>query len=108
LAAGIFPHGYVGVLISLWVSKGILFLEASAAPQKVVITRQKLADLHYEFLKPPAYSPDLAPSDYYLFPNLFIKPKTYQLSLVYHCVLASSFIISAGMVVVVKKVELSL
>jgi hypothetical protein len=25
-----------------------------------------------------AYSPDLALSDYYLFPNLFIKPKAYQ------------------------------
>jgi hypothetical protein len=29
-----------------------------------------LADLHFEVLKHPAYSPDLAPSDYYLFPNL--------------------------------------
>jgi hypothetical protein len=26
----------------------------------------------------PDYSPDLAPSDYYFFPNLSIKPKTYQ------------------------------
>jgi hypothetical protein len=31
---------------------------------------QKLTDLHFEALKHPAYSPDLAPSDYYLFPNL--------------------------------------
>jgi histone-lysine N-methyltransferase SETMAR len=29
-----------------------------------------LADLHFEVLKHPAYSPDLAPSDYYLYPNL--------------------------------------
>jgi histone-lysine N-methyltransferase SETMAR len=46
-------------------SKGILFLQDKAA-----ITHQKLADLHSEVLKHPAYSPDLAPSDYYLFPNL--------------------------------------
>jgi hypothetical protein len=31
---------------------------------------QKLADLHSEVLKHPAYSPDLVPSDYYFFPNL--------------------------------------
>jgi hypothetical protein len=29
-----------------------------------------LADLHFEVLKHPAYSPDLAPSAYHLFPNL--------------------------------------
>jgi histone-lysine N-methyltransferase SETMAR len=30
---------------------------------------QKLADLHFDALIHPAYSPDLAPSDYYPFPN---------------------------------------
>jgi hypothetical protein len=29
-----------------------------------------LKDLHYELLKHPPYSPDLAPSDFYLFPKL--------------------------------------
>jgi hypothetical protein len=62
-------YKYVGVLISLWLSKWILFLH------KAAITHQKLADLQSEVLKHPACSPDLAPSDYYLFPNLFIKPK---------------------------------
>ena len=33
------------------------------------ITHQKLADLHSEVLKSPTFSPDLAPSDYQLFPN---------------------------------------
>jgi histone-lysine N-methyltransferase SETMAR len=51
-------------------SKGILFLQDNAAPHKVAITHQKFADLHFEVLKHPAYSPDLAPLDYYLFPNL--------------------------------------
>lgn len=33
------------------------------------IANQNLADLHFEVLKPPAYSPDINPSDYYLCPN---------------------------------------
>jgi hypothetical protein len=66
------------VLISLWLSKGILFFQDNAAPHKAVITHHKLADLHFEVLKHPVYSPDLFPSDYYIFLNLFIKPKTCQ------------------------------
>jgi histone-lysine N-methyltransferase SETMAR len=31
---------------------------------------EKLRDLHYELLKHPLYSPDLAPSDFSLFPKL--------------------------------------
>jgi histone-lysine N-methyltransferase SETMAR len=30
----------------------------------------KLGDLHHELLEHPPYSPDLAPSDFYLFPKL--------------------------------------
>jgi histone-lysine N-methyltransferase SETMAR len=30
----------------------------------------KLRDLHYELLEHPPYPPDLAPSDFYLFPKL--------------------------------------
>jgi histone-lysine N-methyltransferase SETMAR len=29
----------------------------------------KLRDLHYEFLEHPPYSPDLDPSDFYIFPK---------------------------------------
>jgi hypothetical protein len=47
--------------------KGILFLQDSAAPYMAAITNQKLADLYFEVLKHPAHSPELAPSDYYLF-----------------------------------------
>jgi hypothetical protein len=39
------------VLISLWLPKGILFLEDSADPHKAAITNQKLADLLFEILK---------------------------------------------------------
>jgi hypothetical protein len=59
-----------GGLISLWLSKGILFLKDDAATHKAAIMHPELADLHFEVLKHPAYSPDLAPSNYYLFPNL--------------------------------------
>jgi hypothetical protein len=51
-------------------SKGILFLQDNAAPHNAAITHQKLTDLHFEVPKTLAYSPDFAPSDYYLFPNL--------------------------------------
>jgi histone-lysine N-methyltransferase SETMAR len=30
----------------------------------------KLGDLHYKLLEHPPYSPDLTPSDFYLFPKL--------------------------------------
>jgi len=32
----------------------------------------RLRDLHYELLEHPPYSPDLAPSDFHLFPKLKI------------------------------------
>jgi hypothetical protein len=51
-------------------SKVFLFLQGNAAHHEVTITHQKLADIHFEVLKHPAYSPDLASSDCYLFPNL--------------------------------------
>jgi histone-lysine N-methyltransferase SETMAR len=50
--------------------KGNLFHQDNTAPHKAAITHQKLADLHFEALKHGAYSPDLAPLDYCLFPNL--------------------------------------
>jgi hypothetical protein len=50
-------------------SKGIFFLKDNAALYKLAIIHLKLADLHFEVLEHPAYFPDLAPSDYYLFPN---------------------------------------
>jgi hypothetical protein len=66
------------MLISLCLSKGILYLQDNAAPHTAAITHQKSADLHLEVLKHTVYSPDLAPSDNCLFPKVFIKPKTYQ------------------------------
>ena len=39
-------------------------------PHKSVLAMGKLRDVHYELLEHPPYSPDLAPSDFCLFPKL--------------------------------------
>ena len=44
-------------------------------PTKLFWAMGKLRDLHYELLGYPPYSPDLAPSDFCLFPELKIFPK---------------------------------
>jgi hypothetical protein len=46
-----------------------LFLQDNV-PHKAAITHKKLAYLDCEVVKHLAYSPDLAPSEYYLFTNL--------------------------------------
>lgn len=50
--------------------KRILFLQDNAPAHKCKISMEKFEELGFELLPHPAYSPDLAPSDYYLFPNL--------------------------------------
>jgi hypothetical protein len=43
---------------------------------------RKLRDLHYELLEYPPYSPDFAPSDFYLFPKLklFLAGQCFSLN----------------------------
>lgn len=50
--------------------KKILFHQDNAPAHKSVVAMAKLHELRFEVLNHPPYSPDLAPSDYYLFPNL--------------------------------------
>jgi histone-lysine N-methyltransferase SETMAR len=50
--------------------KKIIFHQDNAPVHKSVLAMEKLTDLHYELLKHPPYSADLAPSDFYLFPKL--------------------------------------
>lgn len=50
--------------------KTILFLHDNAPAHKSYKATTKLEQLGYELILHPPYSPDLAPSDYYLFPNL--------------------------------------
>jgi len=52
------------------VTKGVLFLHESAPAHRALATPKKLAYLGFQCLDHPPYSPDLAPSDYHLFPGL--------------------------------------
>ena len=50
--------------------KKVLFHQDNAPCHKSLATMAKLHELHFELLPHPPYSPDLAPSDYYLFADL--------------------------------------
>jgi len=50
--------------------KGILFLHDNASAHRALATQKKLAYLGFQCLDNPPYSPDIAPSDYHLFPGL--------------------------------------
>jgi len=51
------------------ITKGVLFLHDNAPAHRALAT-QKLAYLGFQCLVHPPCSPDLAPSDYHLFPGL--------------------------------------
>jgi len=52
------------------VTKAVLFLHYNAQDHRVLATQKKMAYLGFQRLDQPPYSPDLAPSDYHLFPGL--------------------------------------
>jgi len=52
------------------ITKGMLFLHDNAPAHRAYATQKKLAYLGFQCLDHPSYSPDLAPSDYHLFPGL--------------------------------------
>jgi len=52
------------------VTKGVLFLHDNAPAHRTLATQKKLAYLGFQCVDHPPYSPDLAPSDYHLFPGL--------------------------------------
>ena len=49
---------------------GVLFLHDNAPAHRILATQKKLAYLGFQCLDRPPYSPDLAPSEYHLFPGL--------------------------------------
>ena len=55
---------------SLVIRKGPILLHDNARPHTAIKTQKKLQQLGIEVLAHPAYSPDIAPTDYYLFQNL--------------------------------------
>ena len=50
--------------------KSVVFHRDDARPHASLVTRQKLLELGWDVLPHPPYSPDLAPSDYFLFRSL--------------------------------------
>jgi histone-lysine N-methyltransferase SETMAR len=52
------------------VTKRVLFLHDNAPAHRVLATQKKLAYLGFQCIDDQPYSPDLAPSDYHLFPGL--------------------------------------
>jgi len=51
-------------------AKGGLVLHESAPTHRTLATQKKLAYMGLQYLDHPPYSPDLAPSDYHLFPGV--------------------------------------
>ena len=60
--------------------KTIIFHQDNARVHTSFLTMVKLNELKYELFEHPPYSPDLAPSDYYLFRNLkqFLRGKRFS------------------------------
>lgn len=58
----------------------VRFLYENARPHKAFETKNKIKEFGWEVLPHPPYSPDLAPSDYYLIRSLhhFLKNREYQ------------------------------
>jgi hypothetical protein len=55
--------------------KKIIFHQDNTPAHKSVLAMGNLRDLHYELLEHPPDSPDLVPSDFYLFPKLKTLPR---------------------------------
>jgi len=62
------------------VIKEVLFLHDNAPAHWALATQKKLAYLGFQCLDHPPYSPDLAPSDYHLFPGLKKQLKAHHFS----------------------------
>jgi len=61
-------------------TKGVLFLHDNAPAHRVLAIQKKLAYLGSQCLDHPPYSPDLALSDYHLFPGLKKQLKGHHFS----------------------------
>ena len=51
-------------------TNGVLFYQDNAPAHKYVVAMLAMLDCGFEVVDHPPYSPDLTPSDYFLFPNI--------------------------------------
>jgi hypothetical protein len=66
----------------LWPSSFVLLQQDNASPNTAKKTLQKIEELEViELLPDPAFSPDLEPSDYYLFRSMaqFLRGRKFQI-----------------------------
>lgn len=70
----------VGKLSEIERKEPVIFLHDNATPHTSKMTKKKLADIGWEVLPHPPYSPDIAPSDYHLFRSFkgWLKGKRYD------------------------------
>ena len=61
-------------------TKGVSFLHDNVPVHRALATQKKLAYLGFQCVGHPPYSPDLAPSDYHLFPGLKKQLKGHHFS----------------------------
>ena len=61
-------------------TKVVFFLHDNVAVHRTLATQKKMAYLGFQCLDHPPYSPDLAPSDYHLFPGLKEQLKGHHFS----------------------------
>ena len=62
------------------ISAGVILHHDNASAHKSYYVLSTIHNLRYELLRHPPYSPDLVPSDYYLFPLLknYLKERRYE------------------------------
>jgi histone-lysine N-methyltransferase SETMAR len=80
MVSGFYPRVKRPGLRLYYKKKKTIFHQNNALAHKTVLAMEKLRDLHYELLEHPPYSPDLAPSDFFLFPKhkLFLAGQRFS------------------------------